>query len=370
VIRVGDIARIIEEPFRLDYALPGDSCGLQAGDPRQPVRGILVALDPSPAALARARSLKANLLVTHHPLLYEPLRRVDTSSLTGAAVRDALASGTAVYAAHTNLDAAPGGLARELARRVGLTSLSPFPRKSTDRWQKVAVFVPEEAAGQVHRAMSRAGAGKIRNYDMCAFTARGEGLFRPLEGARPAVGSRGRLERVGEVRLEMIVDGKLAAAVIEAMKAVHPYEEVAYDLYPLRLPDEAAIGYVGDRASAGPRALARHLAAKFRADARLSGSPPSRVTRIAVVPGSGGGYLHEANRQGAEMLVTGEVRYHQALEAEHLGMGIIELGHDRSEMAAVDLLAGTIRRGLAGRSTTVKVDTYRRPKATAALKGR
>jgi dinuclear metal center YbgI/SA1388 family protein len=367
VIRVDDVARIIEEHFSPDYALPGDSIGLQAGDPRQAVRGILVALDPSPEALGRARTLKADLVVTHHPLLYESVRGIDTSTLTGAALRDALGAGIAVYSAHTNLDTAPRGLARELARRIGLTETEAFPVSFTERWQKVVVFVPEKQAAQVHRAMAGAGAGSIGNYDMCAFASRGEGMFRPLGGSRPTVGSQGKLEKVKEVRLEMIVDSSLSAGVVAAMKAAHPYEEPAYDLYPLRLPEVAGIGCVGRIGAVRAKQLARRLAASFRAEARLSGRPPSRIERVAVVPGSGGSYLREAHSRGAELLVTGEARYHQMLEAEHLGVGIIELGHDRSEMPAVDLLAGVIRAGLPGRQKKIKVHTYRRPRAAAFL---
>jgi dinuclear metal center YbgI/SA1388 family protein len=367
VIRVDDVARIIEEHFHPDYALPGDSIGLQAGDLRQAVRGILVALDPSPEALHRARSLKADLLVTHHPLLYESVERVDTSTLTGGVLRDALGAGIAVYSAHTNLDTAPRGLARELARRIGLTETEAFPLSFTERWQKVVVFVPENKAAPVHRAMAGAGAGSIGNYDMCAFASGGEGMFRPLRGARPTVGSKGRLEKVKEVRLEMIVDGNLSAGVIAAMKAAHPYEEAAYDLYPLRLPNGAGIGCVGGIGAVRAKQLARRLAARFRTEARLSGRPPSSIERVAVVPGSGGSYLQEACRRGAELLVTGEVRYHQMLEAEHLGVGIIELGHDRSEMPAVNLLAGVIRAGLPGTQKKIKVNTYRRPRAAAFL---
>lgn len=367
MIRVGDVARIVENHFPSDCALPGDSIGLQSGDARKPVRGILVALDPSPEAIRRARKLKANLLITHHPLLHEPLKAIDTTSLTGSAVRDALAGEIAVYTAHTNLDAAPQGLARELARMIGLVQVNPFPDSFSDRWLKLAVFVPEGDAGKVHRAMAAAGAGHVGRYDRCAFTVTGEGMFRPLKGARPALGSTGRLEKVREARLEMLVEKRLHAGVIAAMKRAHPYEEVAYDLYPLLLPDGAGIGCAGAVEEISPRGLARRLADSFKTEVRLSGRPPSVVTRVAVVPGSGGSYLQEARRRGTEIMVTGEVRYHQMLEAEHLGVGIMELGHDRSEMPAVGLLAGAVRRGLRKEKKVVRVHTYKRPRAAGYL---
>jgi len=367
MVRVGKIARIIETIAPLHLALQGDNCGLQLGSPDRPVRGILVALDPSLEAVRRAVAGKANLLVTHHPLFYEPIRQLDTSTSTGAAAALAISKGVAVYSAHTSLDAAPNGLARELARRAGLEDVRFFPPGLSERWFKLAVFVPQSMREKIHRAMADAGAGALGKYDRCAFVTAGEGIFRPLGGSRPAIGEKGTTEKVSEDRLEMLVEEKDVPAVIEAMKKIHPYEEVAYDLYPLRLPEQGGIGCVGKRAGTGIRGLAAELSRSFRAEARVSGRAPGRIVRAAVVPGSGGGYLHDAARQGAEVLITGEVRYHQMLEAEHLGMGVIELGHDRSEMPAVDLMAGALRKGLGKEMKKIRVGTFKRPRTAVSL---
>lgn len=367
MVRVGTVARIIETIAPLHLALPGDNCGLQLGSPDRPVRGILVALDPSLDAVRRAAGRKANMLVTHHPLFYEPIRRLDTSTSTGAAAALAISKGVAVYSAHTSLDAAPEGLARELARRAGLEDVRFFPSSLSERWFKLAVFVPQAVREKVHLAMADAGAGALGRYDRCAFVTAGEGMFRPLEGSRPAIGKKGTTEKVSEDRLEMLVEKKAVRTVIEAMKKAHPYEEVAYDLYPLRLPEQGGIGCVGKRAGAGIRRLAAELSRSFGAEARVSGRAPGRIVRAAVVPGSGGSYLHEAARLGAEVLITGEVRYHQMLEAEHLGMGIIELGHDRSEMPAVDLMAGVLRKGLGKDAKKIRVHTFKRSRTAVSL---
>ena len=368
MIRVADLARIIENTIPLSFALHEDNCGLQIGSPSLPVKGVMVALDPSEKAVAKAVRAGANLLVTHHPLFYEPLRRLDPSTQTGGAAVEAVKAGLAIYSAHTNLDAAPGGLSTELARRLDLKGCRFFSPTNSDGFAKIAVFVPVPSAPAVHRAMSQAGAGAIGNYDSCGFMVKGEGIFRPLKGSRPAIGTRGTLERVEEVRLEMLVEEHRAAQVIAAMRQAHPYEEPAFDHYPLRPVLSGGLGCVGDVSRVKYTEFARHASEVFKAEVRVSGSPPSTVRRIAVVPGSGGSLVEAAAREGADLLVTGEIRYHQMLEAENRGMGVVELGHDRSEMPAVDLLAGILRAGLPGRGKKLPVKTFRRSPAGRLLK--
>ena len=367
MIRVGDIARIIEQNYPLHFALPGDNCGLQTGSLGIPVRRVLVALDPTKEAVRRAVRVGANLLVTHHPLFYEAVRSVDTTTAVGGAAAAALAEGVSIYSAHTNLDAAPEGLARELARRAGITRVVFFAAPSPENLYKLVVFVPESDLRRVHQAISDAGGGVIGSYDSCAFVTRGEGMYRPLAGANPTVGTRGKLEKVREARLEMVLTKQACEEAILAMKAVHPYEEAAYDLIPFSAPSRGGLGCAGEIEGQSFRAYARSVAGRFGSAARVSGQPPAKVMRVAAVPGSGGGYLQEASRLGAQVLITGELRYHQMLEAEHLGMGVIELGHDRSEMPAVDLMAKAIRKGLARRAGTAAVHTYRRPGAAKVL---
>ena len=363
MIRVGDIARIIEEEYPLRFALEGDNCGLQLGDVSLPLRGVLVALDPSREAVGKAAGLSANVVVTHHPLFYDPIRRLDAATAVGSAAAAAHLAGISLIAAHTNLDGAPGGLAGEIAARAGLTDIRTFAAHSAPEKYKLTVFVPEAHLSKVYRALSRAGAGVIGAYGGCAFAGRGEGMFRPLTGARPAVGKKGRLEKTKEVRLEMVVDADLRQPVVKAMRAAHPYEEAAFDLYPLAAEEEGGLGRIGAVAGVSLKKYLGALARAFGAAVRISGRAPARISKVACVPGSGGGYVAMAHRLGAELLVTGEVRYHQALEAEHLGIGIAELGHDRSEMPAVDLLAATIRRGLKQMNGKIKVHTYRRREA-------
>ena len=363
MIRVGDVARIVERAAPPALALPDDNPGLQLGSAASPVRGVLVALDPTPRAVARAAAAKADLLVTHHPLFLDPLRRIDTGTATGAAAAAALGAGIAVYAAHTNLDAAPGGLAAEAARRLGLREPRFLHPVAGPARFKIVVFVPEPAAERVRAALAAAGAGAIGRYDSCAFATAGEGTFRPLAGARPAIGRAGRLERVPERRLEVIAEEGVLSAVLAAAHRAHPYEAPAIDCYPLRPEPFGGFGCVGEIAAAGFAAFVRRARAAFGAEARVSGRRPARVRRVAVCPGSGGRLVPLAAAAGADVYVTGEVRYHNQREAEHHGLAIVELGHDRTEMPAVDLLARLIREGLAAAGARVPVASYREPQA-------
>lgn len=368
MIRVGQVARIIEEHYPLAYAVDGDNCGLQIGAAGDPVRSICVALDPSPAAIAKASARGADLLVTHHPLFFDPLRRLDASEFVGAAAAGAIRSGMALYAAHTNLDAAPGGLADGLAELAGLAGARPFPPAPGPAAFKMTVFVPAGNFADVHKAMSRAGAGVIGSYDQCAFSSRGEGYFRGLEGSHPVVGAKGKLERIPEVRLEMVVPEENLARVTDAMVDAHPYEEPAYDVYPLRGQGRGGLGRIGECGARSLAAFARALARKTGAAARLTGATRRRADRVAVVPGSGGSLLRQAAGVGADTLVTGEIRYHQALEAEHFGIAVIELGHDGSEMPAVNLLASTLRSALRSMKEKVRVTTWKSPRSTRPIR--
>jgi dinuclear metal center YbgI/SA1388 family protein len=370
VIRVGDVARIVERAAPLALALPDDNPGVQVGRADAGVGGILVALDPTPAAVRRAVRAKADLLVTHHPLFMDPLRRIDTGTATGAAVAAATGAGISVYAAHTNLDAAPEGLAVAVAKRLGIEAPRFLHQVNGPARVKVVVFAPAAAVEQLHASMVAAGAGTIGRYDSCAFFGHGEGMFRPLDGAHPTLGAPGRLERTPEERLEMIAAERDLPAVLAAIRRSHPYEEPAVDCYPLLPSPLGGFGCVGRVRAASLGAFARSAARALGAEARLSGARVPRVRTVAVCPGSGGRLVPLAAAAGADVFVTGEVRYHNMREAEHHGIAIVELGHDRTEMPAVDLLARLIRGGLAAAGASVPVAIYKEPRAARTAAGR
>jgi dinuclear metal center YbgI/SA1388 family protein len=340
-VRVQDLLGVLHGLFPPDLAEEWDNVGLQVGDPAAPVERVLVALDPGAAAVTAACAHGAQLLITHHPLLFKPLRRLTLDDPVGRVLWQAVRGGVAIIAAHTNLDVAADGLNHWLANRLELAATEPL-QALTGQLFKLVVFVPVAHAEAVADALFAGGAGQIGAYDHCSFQAAGIGTFRPGPGTTPFVGIAGRRERVEEIRLETIVPQRRLSRVVEKLLKVHPYEEVAYDLIPLanQLPG-AGLGRIGRLAAAMSLA---ELGDRVKtllgcSSVRLVGRPEQSVVRIAVCGGSGAGLIAEAQRRGADVLVTGDIKYHEARQAEDLGLALLDAGHFATERLAATELA-------------------------------
>ena len=335
-----DVMSAVERLAPPSLAEDWDNCGLQVGDPAAGARRILVALTPLPEVFDEAGEKGADFLLFHHPLIFTPLRGVDTSAYPGDLVSRALRNGLTVYAAHTSYDAAPDGvsvaLARALALEGPLRTISP-----RGALRKLVVFVPAENAEAVAGALSEAGAGRIGDYTHCTFRTPGTGTFLPGEGSAPYLGERGSLERVEEVRLETVVPAYLARAAVEAATAAHPYEEVALDVYQVEgFPEGCGYGRTGTLpAPLTPAELVSHVSESLGFPARLVSEWHRRIRRVAVLGGSGGSFIPEVAASGAEAYVTGDLDYHDALLAESLGLTAIDAGHAATELPSLDPLA-------------------------------
>ncbi|CAA9384725.1 MAG: GTP cyclohydrolase 1 type 2 homolog YbgI @ Bsu YqfO NIF3/CutA domain [uncultured Rubrobacteraceae bacterium] len=335
-----DVMSAVERLAPPSLAEGWDNCGLQVGDPAAGARRILVALTPLPEVFDEAGEKGADFLLFHHPLIFTPLRGVDTSAYPGDLVSRALRNGLTVYAAHTSYDAAPDGvsvaLARALALEGPLRTISP-----RGALRKLVVFVPAENAEAVAGALSEAGAGRIGDYTHCTFRTPGTGTFLPGEGSDPYLGERGSLERVEEVRLETVVPAYLARAAVDAATAAHPYEEVALDVYPVEgFPEGCGYGRTGTLpAPLTPAELVSHVSESLGFPARLVSEWHRRIRRVAVLGGSGGSFIPEVAASGAEAYVTGDLDYHDALLAESLGLTAIDAGHAATELPSLDPLA-------------------------------
>jgi len=336
---VADIERAISTAFPPEWAEEWDKVGLLAGDPERAVTGVVFALDPTRAALAECVHLGANVLVTHHPAFLTAPSTVRPGRGPGGVVFAALDAGIALINAHTNLDRAPAA-ASLLSDALGLSVMKPIERR-TMPMTHVTVFVPPAASEKVVDAMLGAGAGRIGEYSGCSHTSSaGRGAFTPGPDARPSLGQAGRTETTSEVRVEVVAPRSRARGVVSAARAAHPYEEpliVATDVEIAR--SVARMGALC--ASPEPRTLeelAVAAAATFGITPRVWGDPGTRLTRIATATGSAGSLIGDVLASGAQALVAGEVRYHDALDALEAGLCIIELGHDVSEWPLVSLL--------------------------------
>jgi dinuclear metal center YbgI/SA1388 family protein len=329
---VQDILCFIDSWAPSAIAWERDNVGLQVGNPGARVSGILVALDVTEDIIEEARRRKANLLITHHPLLFSPLKSVSSRTGTGRCIERLMRWKIHCLAAHTNLDFTRGGTSFALAETLGIQE-AKFLRRSFRLLHKVVTFVPAEYVDKVSQAMAAAGAGTIGEYRECSFRTEGLGTFKGSEASNPSVGRRGKREEVPEVRLEMIVEEPRLSGVLAAMQAVHPYEEVAYDIYPLRNHSfDYGMGAIGELKA--PTQLGKFLSLTKRAlkarGLRFTGNVRQRVSRIAVCGGSGSDLLNDALRDQADVFVTADVRYHTFHDAVGK-IALVDAGHYETE---------------------------------------
>jgi dinuclear metal center YbgI/SA1388 family protein len=358
-VKLKEIVACLEAQYPSAWALPGDRVGLEVGHPQTQVELILVALETTPPVVAEAQERGAQLLLTHHPLLYQPLKGVREDEPVGGLLTALIRAGLALVACHTNLDVAPRGLNDHLAHLLKLTDVEVLATTSRDPLYKLAVFVPVGYEERVRQALGDEGLGLIGRYSHCSFGSRGEGTFRPLKGAQPFQGEIGRLSRAPEVRLELLAPESRLKGALTRLKAVHPYEEVAYDLYPLKNPGPPlGLGRIGNWPQPLPfsKVISRVKESFGIQTVRIWGDPPSRVRRVAVLGGSGGDLLGEARKKGAQVFITGEVRHHQVPPGDLGDFAVLEAGHYASEVVFMDPWARQLREVFKKQGLTVRVE--------------
>jgi dinuclear metal center YbgI/SA1388 family protein len=340
---VRDWLTFLDELYPPSWADEWDNAGLQVGDREWPADRVLVALDPTGGVIEEARSRGCGLLVTHHPLLFRPLRRVDPADAVSRAVIMALAARVAVAACHTNADVAEPGVTDALAEALGLEVTGVLHPTAAGERVKLVTFVPAESTAKVLDAVATAGAGVIGEYTHCSFRVRGTGTFLPSERAHPAVGERGELNEVDEDRLEVVVPRERLGIAVEAMVAAHPYEEVAYDVYPLAGGGRGHGRLARTREPVSAGGLAERCRERLSSEVRLAGDAGREVRTVALCGGSGSAFIADALLAGAEAYVTGDVKHHQALEAAEAGVTVIDAGHHGTEWPFVASLADRLR---------------------------
>ncbi|THF75630.1 Nif3-like dinuclear metal center hexameric protein [Cohnella fermenti] len=329
------IVQYVEKLAPKHYAVPDDRIGLQVGSVRKEVKRVLVALDVNAEVAEEAAALGAELIVAHHAPIYRPLKHLQTDTPSGALMASLLRHDIAVYVAHTNLDTADGGMNDWMAEALGLEGRGVLEEVHTDKLFKLVVFVPQEHAEAVRAALFGAGAGWIGNYSDCSFNVEGTGTFLPREGAEPFIGKPGKRESVAEVRIETVVPDSVRKAVVRAMLKAHPYEEVAYDLYPMDLKGRTfGLGRVG--ALPEPESLdefAERVKQALQVPfVRVVGRGDRPIRKVAVLGGSGSRYIGHARFAGADVLVTGDIDYHTAQDAEAMGLAIVDPGHNAEKI--------------------------------------
>ncbi len=324
------IIQYLEEWMPKYLAMEDDRIGLQVGSLQKPVKKVMITLDVLENVVDEAIEKEVDLIVAHHPVIYRPLKNLRTDLPTGRLFEKLLKHDISVYVAHTNFDSAEGGMNDLMAQRLELIDLDVVIPIFTDELRKIVVFVPETHYEPMLKALGDAGAGWIGNYSHCTFSTPGVGTFIPQEGSDPFIGSHGKLEKVNEIRIETIIPKVLLKKAITTMLKAHPYEEVAYDVYPVEQTGKTfGIGRVGRLAQPmALRDLAQIVKESFSLQGlRFIGDENKIIKKVAVVGGSGRDFIHQAAFKGADCLVTGDINYHDGHEAMILGMAILDGGH-------------------------------------------
>lgn len=351
-----EIIAIMETLAPPELAAEWDNVGLLLGDPEKEVRRVLVALDITPEVVEEASSRGANLIISHHPLFFRPWKNLRFDGGRGALVKRLVQEDIMVYSAHTNLDFAALGVSYHLAVRLGLEDIVVLQPTYRERYYKLVTFVPEEAESRVREAICAAGAGWIGNYSHCTFRTLGTGTFLPLSGTNPYIGQEGRLEEVKEYRLETILPRERLSGVLQALVKAHPYEEAAYDVYPLANegPPQGA-GRLGRLPQAvSLQELALNVKKELGAErVAVVGDVERKVQKVAVCGGAGSDMLETARAKGAEVLITGDVKYHEAWRALELGVALIDAGHFATERVIVPALVQYLQEELQDREVMV-----------------
>ncbi|HQD39579.1 MAG: Nif3-like dinuclear metal center hexameric protein [Firmicutes bacterium] len=351
MLTVATIRRWLSELAPEGWAEDWDNVGLMVGRANQPVHKIALALDPTLEVVSKAIEEKADLLITHHPLLFKPAAKLELDRGVGEVVGLAVENKLAVYSLHTNLDLAPKGLADFLARKLGLENVKPACIRGREKLYKLVTFVPPSHKEAVRSAVAEQGAGWIGNYSDTSFSTPGTGTFKGQEGTDPFLGKQGELTQVQEERLETVVEERKWPQVREAMLAAHPYEEVAYDLYLLAEPQGEALAFarIGTlKEAVSLAAWAERTAELLGTSVQFAGDPDKEVRKVAVIPGSCGSLWQGVT--SCDCLVTGEIGYHHLLELKQAGKAVVVLGHYGSESCFSDLVREFLQPRLEGAS--------------------
>jgi len=339
-----------------------DRIGLQVGQRDWPVEKVWMALDPTLDALQTAAAQGVDMLVTHHPAIFRPLSRLDPSSPTGAIVSYALEHRIALFVAHTNLDAASGGVNDILCERIGVAPLRPMQETSKQTFYKFVVYAPREKEREILEAIISSSAGTIGNYSDCTFRVKGMGTFRPRDAARPYSGVADQFTQVEETRIEALVPFTELPALIEQVRKVHPYEEMAFDVFPLAAMDrDVGLGRIGTLSN--PITLEKFSKSIARAlnlpSVRVAGPPELMVQEVAVCSGSGSSLISAFLASGAQAYVSGDLKYHDARTAEAAGVGLVDIGHFASEHVIVEALTERMTRLLGETHPGIVLEAYR-----------
>lgn len=333
-------------PFELAYDF--DNVGLLIGDYQQEVSKIMLALDATPEVVEQAIAEEVQLLITHHPIIFKPMSSITTSTPTGDIVFKLIKNNISVISMHTNLDIAANGVNDVLAKLAGLNNILTIAERSLKSFLKLSFFVPQAHTTQIVEVIENLHIQLFGNYESCFFTTAGVGRFKPLDSASPFIGTVQELTETVEDKIEMLIPKDRCSEIITKIKAIHPYEEMAYELSAIEQPDKS-IGIVRTGELHQPMSaqdFATIIKQKMNLDGILVTLPHKRIHKVAVCGGTGADFIQIAKKAGVDALLTGDIKYHEAQLAENIGLAILAIGHQESEQPVMMHLMDTLQQKL------------------------
>ena len=343
-MNIATITDYLETIAPLSYQESYDNSGLIIGDKAREATGALFTLDVTEAVLDEAIALGYNLIVAHHPLIFKGIKRINGYNEVDRCIIKAIKHDIAIYAAHTNLDNASQGVNAMICKKLGLAETKILD-PAGEMLRKIAVFVPQEHAEKVRNAMFAAGAGRLGEYNSCSFNIPGQGTFKAGKAAKPFVGAIGELHTENELKIEALCEKQDLNRIIHAMKQSHPYEEVAYDVYPLVNKNPyVGSGMAGNLSEPMDEMDFLHMVKHTFGPGCLKYSPLTgkKIKKVAVCGGSGNFLISNALAAGADAFITGEIKYHDYFMAEGKIL-LIEAGHYETEQFTNDLLYQVVK---------------------------
>ncbi len=339
---VRTICNSLKEIAPLNLAEDWDNVGLLLGDDSLEITRVITCLTLTADVADEAIAVGAQFIVTHHPVLFKPVKRLTTDNSEGRMLLALLRHGISVYSPHTAWDNCATGINQQLADLLELQEIAPLRPRATSDQVKIVTFVPEPQLDQVRKALWDSGAGIIGNYQNCSFHLQGTGTFFGSDETKPAIGQSGRLEQVDELRLEVVCPTKQLDRALAALRAAHPYEEPAVDVFSVRAhADGSGSGRFGTLVQPLTLEALTDRVGQILHQSTLQfvGQPSQVITQVGIACGAAAEFLRDAHRAGCQALLTGEARFHASLEANDLGLGMILPGHFSTERFAMENLA-------------------------------
>jgi dinuclear metal center YbgI/SA1388 family protein len=338
--KVAEVIQLMGELAPARLAEDWDNVGMQVGDASQEVENVLLALDFNQDVLREAAEKNCQLIITHHPFIFNGIDSIDTQNQTGKLIFELIKNNISLFSAHTNLDIAESGLNDYLIEKLDVENISILKTTDSQNYYKLVTYIPESSFEKVRDALYEKGAGKYQNYSHSGFFQQGKGNFKPLKNSTPYLGEKDKLNTISEYRLETIVAPDNLDKVIKELLNVHPYEEPAWDLYQMEnLKTKEGIGRIADLRSEIELDKFLQIVKKvYNLDLIKVVKGKNKIKRVALCSGSGADFIKDAHFQGADLYLTGDVKFHEAQSAEELGISLIDFGHYGSEKFVRELL--------------------------------